>query len=186
MPTTTDDSAPKWRVNPYTGTALSSGTPLPSKSLNTSIYGDKSSSGSYLKHVYVQGKIWKYVMNPFPYVSGTADQNVVVTARVADDVILCVGPTGAFNADVEDPATGYIPGLPTATQKDWLFRFLAPEPSPPYTYGYTDLSVPSVQTWPTANSVALGFTVWLLVQDEQAKGVYKRKVWERVPFRLSH
>lgn len=187
QPTTADDSAPSWRPNSNTGKALAPGQVLPSKSLNTNIYGDISTSPTYKTHVYVQGKIWKYVMNPFPYVNGLPpDQNIVQMSRVSDNVILGVGPGGIFNADVDLPVSNCNPAPPTATQKDWLFRFLMAEPSPSFTYGCTDLSIPAVQTYPSANSVAVGFTIWHLVQDEQAKGIYKHKTWEKIPFRLSH
>jgi hypothetical protein len=169
-----DLGAPQqYRANPYTGKVEAAGTQLPTRILNRDINGD----GLKTK-VYVKGKIWKYIMEA--YVTGLPTPNVISTERLSDDVILAVSASGAFNGDVDVPTpVGETAG------KDWMFRFLMAEPNAtPSKYGCTDPNIPSVQSFPSANSVALAWTVWHLVEDERGKGFYMRKSWEKLPFRL--
>jgi hypothetical protein len=42
-----------------------------------------------------------------------------------------------------------------------------------------------VQNFPSANSVAIAFTVWNAAEDDRGKGYFFRKSWDKVPFRLS-
>jgi prepilin-type N-terminal cleavage/methylation domain-containing protein len=176
QPVEEDPCAPPWHVNPYTLTVPVSGsTALPSKSLNIDINGNGTKTD-----VFVQGKIWKYVIAPW---SPPKPAFVVSSGIASDYVILAVMPNGTFTGEVDGPTPV---GQPVG--KDYLFRYLLAEPIPPTTYGNTELffgSSGASKTYPGPNDVGLSVTIWHGMLDDTAKGFFYHKSWERMPFRLA-
>jgi len=179
IPGTKNTSGPQeWQPNPYSGTQLKSGDPLPVQVMNMDMNGDGKRTS-----VFVKGKIWKYVMdatNKPVYLNPTTGSGAGLES-LSDDVILCVSSTGTFNAEID----GLAPvGQPLG--KDWLFRYLLPEPKTPTTYGNTDIGGMAAQAFPSTTDVSVAVTVWHGVDDGTGKGFFLRKAWDRIPFRLSN
>jgi hypothetical protein len=157
---------------------MASGDTIPAKTLDKDLNGDGLKTG-----VYVKGKIWKYVMTPYPFADPVNPTMKGMTECLSDNVVLAVAADGTLTGDV-DVATPA--GQPRG--KDALFRFLMSEPAPPTPFGNTDLNIfgqTPVQSFPSANSVAIAFTVWIAAEDDRGKGYFFRKSWDKVPFRLS-